>query len=196
MSNNIEIFELSELPDSYLEKAVQLAYYSFEDFYSLISPCQEKLLPAISEQFNSLSELNQIVAAVEKERLVGIGSYYQLTEMSERQMAGMHSLLSVADDRIKSTKTLRSFMEQFKPPGEVGGYISRFAVSQEKRGTGLAINLINKVESVLRARDLKEIRLHVKKDNARALAFYNKAGYIAVDDQKQGYLLLGKTLGK
>ncbi|WP_336036075.1 GNAT family N-acetyltransferase [Halobacterium yunchengense] len=48
------------------------------------------------------------------------------------------------------------------------------------RGTGLAVDLVDRVAAFARERDCREIALDVDVDNDRALAFYEKLGFDAL----------------
>lgn len=195
MPGEIEFVETSELPGPHVEAAAQLACLAFEDFYALFTSRQDRLLAAVADQFRSYSELNQLVAVLGGGRVVGIGSYYALAEMPARQMAGARILFEAANDPALSATSLRRFSRNFTPPGDDGAYISRFAISVDKRGSGLAGQLLQEVEKVIRRRELTKVLLHVRRDNERALAFYSKAGYRPEDKGDLGYVLLGKDLG-
>jgi ribosomal protein S18 acetylase RimI-like enzyme len=67
------------------------------------------------------------------------------------------------------------------------GWIYSFGVAGNLRGTPLATELLLHAESALRARGCVKINMQVGASNARALAFYAKAGY-----QDDGLISLGK----
>ncbi len=194
MAGQVEFIEVEALPEPHSMQAAELACLAFEDFYGLFSADRSKLIPVIAAQFRNYSELNRQVAAMENNRVVGICSYYPIAEMAGRQIAGVRSLLAVADDMIGSTKLLRGFKQNFADAEEESAYIARLSVSIDKRGRGLAGDLLEKAETVILKHGLVKVRLHVRKDNARALAFYAKAGYAALDTTNFDYILLGKVL--
>jgi ribosomal protein S18 acetylase RimI-like enzyme len=69
------------------------------------------------------------------------------------------------------------------------GWIYSFGVHQRLRGTGIAQGLLIHAERALQARGCVKINMQVGASNARALAFYAKAGY-----QDDGLISLGKRL--
>jgi ribosomal protein S18 acetylase RimI-like enzyme len=189
-----DYLEAVELPAAQAEDAARLARLAFEDFYGLFSSDPERLFPAIVAQFRNPSELNQVVAAVEDGRVVGIGSSYDAREMAERQMAGVRLLLEAADDHLAAARALREFRRNFAPPPADGAYLSRLVVAPERRGSGLAAELLARVERRAAGAGLPQLSLHVRRDNARALAFYARAGYRPADAGDLGYLLLAREL--
>lgn len=175
-------------------EAAALAFLAFEDFYSIFSRDRSRVLPAVAAQFATESELNQLVAAVDDGRVVGIGAYYSAAEIAARQAMGLRLLLEVADDPGACVKGVRAFSTLFTPPGDAGAYVSRFAVAEPQRGSGLASLLHAHVESAITRRGWGRIRLHVRRDNVRGLAFYRKLGYRPADPGERGYLLMEKPL--
>ena len=153
------------------EPAARLAKSAFEDFYGLFTRDEARLLPAIATQFESHSELDQAIAAFEEGTLEGIACFYEVAQMPARQMESLRMLLDVADDAAASVAAVRAFARNFAPPPGPGIYLSRFVVAPGKRGGGLAAALLGEVESECRRRGLPDLYLHVRRDNARAIAF-------------------------
>lgn len=56
-------------------------------------------------------------------------------------------------------------------------------VRKDKQGTPVAEELISRGENILVKRGEKRYYLRVRKDNARAIAFYNKMGFIKLRDE-------------
>jgi ribosomal protein S18 acetylase RimI-like enzyme len=69
------------------------------------------------------------------------------------------------------------------------GWVYSFGVTHELRGTPLAAALLHHAERALVARGCVKINMQVGASNARALAFYAKAGY-----QDDGLISLGKRV--
>lgn len=192
MPRAVEFVETDALAPEHRAGAAALAYGAFADFYSLFSRDRERLLPAIAQQFGFPSELNHLVAAIEDGRLVGIAAHYELGEMQARQMEGARVLLAAADDARAATAALPAYGRNFPPPGDRGAYCSRFSIAGDKRGTGLAASLLERMESGIARRGWSPVKLHVRRDNARALAFYAKSGYGPEGPRDLGYMLLSK----
>jgi len=194
LRDNAWLVETAGLPPEHAAAAAELAWLAFEDFYAHVAASRERLLVAIARQFQAYSELNQLVAAFEGSRVIGIGAYYDLRETAARQIEGMRLLLEAAEDPVASSRALRTFARNFPPAGDVGGYIARFSVAPDRRGTGIAQGMLDRVESALRGIGLGEARLHVRQENARAIAFYRNQGYEPTGPRALGYLLLRKPL--
>ncbi|MBC8023815.1 MAG: GNAT family N-acetyltransferase [Burkholderiales bacterium] len=192
---SVELFEATALAPAQAGDAAALAFLAFEDFYSIFSRDRSRVLPAVVAQFATDSELNQLVAALDDGHVVGIGAYYSAAEMAARQAMGLRLLLEVAEDPGACVKGVRAFSTNFTPPGDAGAYVSRFAVAESQRGSGVAGLLHAHMESAITRRGWGRIRLHVRRDNARGLAFYRKLGYVPADPSDRGYLLLEKPLG-
>ncbi|MCR6692451.1 MAG: GNAT family N-acetyltransferase [archaeon YNP-LCB-003-016] len=57
------------------------------------------------------------------------------------------------------------------------GYIEAIAVKEEYRGAGIGGKLLNEAERILKRRGIIKVRLNVKHNNLKALAFYIRNGY-------------------
>lgn len=77
----------------------------------------------------------------------------------------------------------------------LSGYIHTMVVLKEKRGKGIAKDLLLKVESILIKNNRKFINLSVEKRNGKALGFYLKFGYKIIKTNQLAYLLR-KKLGE
>lgn len=190
----MHFIETTRLDAQQARGAAALAVLAFEDFYSLFSSDRSRVLAAVAAQFQDDSELNQLVAATEGGEVVGIASYYAGGEMAARQSAGLRMLLPIAERAADCLQGVRAFAANFAPPGEQGAYVARFAIDPSRVGTGLASLMLARMEAAIMRRGWDRVRLHVRRDNARGLAFYAKAGYKAVDEGGRGYHLLEKRL--
>ena len=74
----------------------------------------------------------------------------------------------------------------------LSGYIHTMAVLKEKRGKGIAKDLLLQVESILIKGGKKFINLSVEKGNDKALNFYLKFGYKVVKTTQYVYFLRKK----
>jgi ribosomal protein S18 acetylase RimI-like enzyme len=190
----VDFFEGPTLSELHLKQAADLAFLAFEDFYSLFSEDRSVMHSVIVEQLKSFSELNQHIACFQNNMVAGICAFYNITEMSERQTAGILGLLRAVRDIVGSTNELSRYRKQFVIPTTDGVYISRFAIDKGMRGSGLASDLLHNAESNFQRLGAKRVSLHVRRDNKQALAFYVHAGYEPRVNQNLGYILLGKDL--
>jgi ribosomal protein S18 acetylase RimI-like enzyme len=65
----------------------------------------------------------------------------------------------------------------FRRRGSLIGRIYSMAVAPSARGLGLGDRLLQRLESIARARGLAEMRLEVRQDNVVAMALYERRGY-------------------
>lgn len=65
-------------------------------------------------------------------------------------------------------------------PGRAGhgAYFGTFAVARNHRGTGLAREIVDAVLKELMSRGILRVELLVEADNPRAIAFYEKLGFV------------------
>lgn len=74
----------------------------------------------------------------------------------------------------------------FRRRGSLVGRIYSIAVAPAARGQGLGDRLLQRLESIARASGLAEMRLEVRKDNAGAVALYERRGYQRFGE-REGY---------
>lgn len=72
------------------------------------------------------------------------------------------------------------------------GYISNVSVLKEYAGKGLAQNLLDGCSDFLKAEKINELRLEVRKENKRALAFYRKNDFDTYKDEGMALVLIKK----
>jgi ribosomal-protein-alanine acetyltransferase len=75
----------------------------------------------------------------------------------------------------------------FSRSGSLIGRIYSIAVAPSARGQGLGNRLLQRLESIARARGLAEMRLEVRKDNDAAIALYERRGYQRFDERRGYY---------
>lgn len=80
-------------------------------------------------------------------------------------------------------------------------FLNRIYLEQRARGTGLAARLLDAIEAQCRGLGLHKLRLSVFDRNARAIAFYRRAGFATVGtasfhvgDEVQSDLIMEKPL--
>lgn len=68
------------------------------------------------------------------------------------------------------------------------GYISRFAVREDLRNTGLGIELVNKAVELARQADCGAVLLHSSATNKNMVEFYKNRGFELIDhEDSRGY---------
>lgn len=74
-------------------------------------------------------------------------------------------------------------------PIEKSAFVSLIIVTPDSRGNGLADVLLDAVILLARKRGMKKVCLEVKRENGRALRFYEKRGFSVKEELKKSYAL-------
>jgi GNAT superfamily N-acetyltransferase len=90
-------------------------------------------------------------------------------EMLQRRMREMHVLIAISGDRIVGT--VAGIVKQQE------GHLRGMAVVRESHGTGVALELLDRIESWLKEQRCKRISLDTTLPLTRAMRFYEKNGY-------------------
>lgn len=153
----------------------------------LYEPIGEEMVDVLAGEFLvEGSELNDAVA-VAGTAVYGIIASYPSSEYRVRQNVSLHYALTNlgADAGRTLVAQLRSLVGQFPQADPQGEYLARFAVTSELRGRGLADDLFKVFLSTH-----PKVSLHVRTDNARAIAFYKRYGLSAKAAGNQ-FILMG-----
>ena len=107
--------------------------------------------------------------------------------MSPRQFR--HHLSAPSSDLVvaRSGTELLGYALLFRRAGSQVGRVYSIAVADAARGQGLGARLLQRLESAARAHGLAEMRLEVRKDNAGALALYQRRGYQIFGERPEYY---------
>lgn len=99
-------------------------------------------------------------------------------------------IVFVEGDDVRAYGLLRGWNEGYAIPS-LG-----IAVHPDARAHGLGCLVMDYLEAMARHRGAPKLRLRVHRDNARAIALYERHGYAMQDDAHDTSLLVGmKTLG-
>jgi ribosomal protein S18 acetylase RimI-like enzyme len=71
------------------------------------------------------------------------------------------------------------------------GWVNRLATRPDRRGEGVARELMDRLEDALRAKGCTKVNLLVRRSNDEVLEFYARRGYVADD-----VVFIGKRLGE
>ena len=71
------------------------------------------------------------------------------------------------------------------------GWVNRLATRPDRRGEGVAGELMDRLEEALRAKGCSKVNLLVQRSNADVLEFYARRGYVADD-----VVFIGKRLSE
>lgn len=74
-------------------------------------------------------------------------------------------------------------------PDKNVSYITLICTSILARGKGIGHDLLKHVLELSRNRGFSHCQLEVKKDNTRALNFYQKAGFVCIEDRNSKFLM-------
>jgi|GEM_PF-5100761 len=157
--------------------ASELVFQSF-DFYKDLPILHSACLQMISEEFTMPdTECYNPLLAIAEHEVVGIVCYYPAAQLEARQKSSMLSVmrkLGRAERKAFNTKR-RSANNSVEPAsGGDGIYISRVAISTNHRGTGIGTQLMRKLVDT---NNKQRMKLHVDKDNAAAILFYQNFGF-------------------
>lgn len=113
-------------------------------------------------------------------------SVFDGDRMSPRQFR--HHLSAPSSDFVvaRSGADLLGYALLFRRAGSLIGRVYSIAVAAAARGQGLGARLLQRLETAARAHGLAEMRLEVRKDNAGALALYQRRGY-QIFGERPGY---------
>lgn len=113
-------------------------------------------------------------------------SVFDGDRMSPRQFR--HHVSAPSSDLIvaRSGADLLGYALLFRRSGSLVGRVYSIAVAGAARGQGLGARLLQRLEAAARAHGLAEMRLEVRKDNAGALALYQRRGY-QIFGERPGY---------
>ncbi|HMI92933.1 MAG TPA: GNAT family N-acetyltransferase, partial [Polyangiales bacterium] len=98
-------------------------------------------------------------------------------QMRGRQLASLMALLGEAGVAADAQARLRSYRTGLVAVPPDSYYLARIAVAAEERGRGLGRELIAAFERLARDSGFALASLHVTRDNASAIAFYEALGY-------------------
>lgn len=123
-----------------------------------------------------------IAALVELEQAVFAGDRLSLRQFRHHLDAPSTDLIVAAN-----AGAVDGYALLFRRRGSLIGRVYSIAVAPSARGQGLGDRLLQRLESIARARGLSEIRLEVRKDNRIALALYERRGYQRFGERRGYY---------
>jgi len=136
-------------------------------------PRTVRLRRAAERDLSALVELEQAVFAGDR--------------MALRQFR--HHLCAVSSDLIVAVSSdgVLGYALLFHRRGSVVARVYSIAVATTARGQGLGDRLLQRLETIARTYGLLEVRLEVRKDNAGALALYERRGYHRFGERRAYY---------
>jgi ribosomal protein S18 acetylase RimI-like enzyme len=179
-----------------LTEIARWIWQDHSDFYSIFFRydteaviCIEKLLRDIS------SDLIPPMLAVAENQPVGVMCFFPLTELAARNLASLRLLMSQADDMKTATQKGRGFSSQVPPISGSSLYLARIAVAEHAQNKGIGSALLQEFEGQALAAGFQRVCMHVRKNNGKAIRFYNKHAYNLCSSSDMLYVALEKHLG-
>ncbi|MGV3489187.1 MAG: GNAT family N-acetyltransferase [Tuberibacillus sp.] len=71
--------------------------------------------------------------------------------------------------------------------GQPVGYVSKYYLEEQYRGTGLSEKFMEYTENLFKSWNLKICHLRVAINNNRALGFYKKSGFTVLKEEENSY---------
>jgi GNAT superfamily N-acetyltransferase len=178
------ILPLADLSEEQLEQAAQLVFLAFSEYYSIFTHDVSRLRSSIVEQFRHPTEVDTGFASITADSCTGVVCYYDLAEQQGRQTLSLKALMDTTDTPTPTFRAIKDLAAQVPVISEEHMYLSRIAVGDRHRGTGLAQKLFDALRAQTAVHRKKSIALHVRRDNARAIAFYFHLGFTEIPDPR------------
>lgn len=130
-------------------------------------------------------ELGQSLAVMDPD-VAGLVAAYPAEQLKARQAVSLHHALGSLDrdSGARLIARLRELSAMVPQAGLAGSYIARFAVRSDRRGSGLANDMMEVFVS-----DHPLVTLHVRTDNDRAISFYRRHGFVS-REQTDDFVLM------
>ncbi len=187
---------VAELDAEARRAAAGLVYESFAEFYDLLPLAPAQRIAAITAQFElSASELGATVVACSEGEVVGIHSALAAERLQAAQLVGVARFAqSLSGDARRSFRSgLNGFAGQVPPVPEESFHLARFAVAAERRGSGIAAALLDNFLAAGRGFDRYSV--HARRDNTRAIRFYEKHRFAPCSQDPTAYVSLCRPGG-
>jgi len=173
--------------------AAQLVYESFAEFYDLLPVAPPDLLRLIDAQFALPNgEITDTVCGIDSGgHVIGVYAAVSASHLAAAQLVGVSGFLQqVPEETRKSFRAaLKVFSGQVPPLPIDSYYLARFAVAGALRGTGVAGQLLEHFR--MAGGNTSRLSTHVRRDNSRAIRFYEKFSFkIIPGDRNTVYLAM------
>lgn len=161
--------------------AAALIYESFPEYYDLIPLSRPELLALIADHIGvENSELSRTVVAVDGSEVVGVYAEQDSNSLKACELICYHRISKALspESRPRFRERLEAFRKAVPPVPKDSCHLTRFAVAKDRRGTGLATELLQHYADTPTARHYMTLSLHVRADNERAIRFYRKCNFV------------------
>jgi len=185
----MKTFELADLP--HLAPDIARRCFAIEPiFYSLFSPNHEENLAGIERLLlDPRTDLGCNRVILEDGKLCGFFSFYDIRKAMSVQISTLKALRKTPSRRTDTRIRVKEFNAGVPPVREPSLYLSKIFVTEQFRGRGLARTMLAELYGLARTEDLHGVSLHVRADNAPALALYASEGFTVID-KSASYLVL------
>jgi ribosomal protein S18 acetylase RimI-like enzyme len=178
--------------------AAQLVVESLPEYYALFASHVTSMGKVVSDMFAMAgSSIGETMAAVQrkdshKRSVAGIMASLPGSKLTTANLIDLRHLMTSipVDQAVNVKRSVASFGEQIPILEPETYYLSRIAVRKDIQGSGIADDLLNAF--AMSNPGYPKLSLHVKRDNARALSFYQRHGFQVFGDRLCGYLYLQK----
>jgi ribosomal protein S18 acetylase RimI-like enzyme len=170
----------SSLDQEQLVATARLVYQALPQFYDLLQ-LDEKLLIRLlvfllqAERSDLSDTAYALVCKTPEKTVIGAYASFSAAEISTRQTFGLLSTLEFLSDSVSPEKiaAIKQFSKGVSTaiPSE-SYYLSRFSVSEDYRGKGIAALLMS--HFLEQGQAYSTYSLHVNRHNQRAIRFYAK----------------------
>lgn len=170
------------------EVAAEFARLALEAYYAALPPTLACTLIGDAFTIEGDEVADAMVALDDDGRPVGLVAGYALGDLALRQQIGLHHLLSnlpsdIVPDFVAASRALSGEVPAIDGDGY---YLARIGIDPAARGSGLADQLMSRFLSDAGPRDAV---LHVHGDNARAIAFYRRLGFVIENDSRAYWVM-------
>jgi ribosomal protein S18 acetylase RimI-like enzyme len=178
MATTIRSAQWQHAASAELAIAAQLMAEAGSTFYALFGISEAALLESLTRQLlASESEIARGLAAFADGQLRAVAACFPAAQMRSRQLASLMVLLGEAGVAADAQARLRRYGAELVAVPPDSYYLARIGVAAEQRGRGLGRELIAAFERLARDSGFALASLHVARDNAGAIAFYEALGY-------------------
>lgn len=167
---------IDALDNSQRIEAARLVIASLPEYYAAFGAPHHALEQAVAEQFAQAgSELCEARAMLNG-TVTGLYCALATRRLRTAQLIGLkHLMQALSPTDAEARARISDFATSVAPLPSQGWYLSRIAVHEESRGTGVADRIL--ADFLDRAPSRQPVLLHVHRDNKRAINFYTRHNF-------------------
>lgn len=196
-NENISIVNISAIDESCRLSASYLVIESLPAYYKVDGVDELEMATAVAELIGKPgSEIEKGFAALNGDECVGILAFHRSESLPTVRLVGAQALFKHLSQA--SAKQFRNHLKHydagFGAVTDASIYLSRFAIDERYRGSGLACQMMEiflSMDHGIGVR-LDKFSLHVGRENERAIAFYCKYGF-SIHHKDSSYLTMVRS---